>query len=51
VPLDDALQIAREVADALSHAHSHDVVRNRDIKLGEHPDDFHQPAMELAARD
>ena len=29
--LDDALQIAREVAEALSHAHSHDVV-HRDIK-------------------
>ena len=31
LPLDDAIQIAREVADALSHAHSHDVV-HRDIK-------------------
>ncbi len=31
LPLDDALQIAREIADALSHAHSHDVV-HRDIK-------------------
>ena len=31
LPLDDALQFAREVADALSYAHSHDVV-HRDIK-------------------
>jgi serine/threonine-protein kinase len=31
LPLDDALRIAREVADALSHAHSHGVV-HRDIK-------------------
>ncbi len=31
LPLDDALQIAREVADALGYAHSHDVV-HRDIK-------------------
>src|SRR6266487_199132 len=31
LPLDDALQIAREVADALSYAHGHDVV-HRDIK-------------------
>src|SRR5256885_8739079 len=31
LPLDDALAIAREVADALSYAHSHDVV-HRDIK-------------------
>src|SRR2546426_2622357 len=31
LPLDDALQIAREAADALSYAHSHDVV-HRDIK-------------------
>src|SRR5947208_4951285 len=26
LPLDDALRIAREVASALSHAHSHDIV-------------------------
>ncbi|HTI05845.1 MAG TPA: serine/threonine-protein kinase [Gemmatimonadales bacterium] len=31
LPVDDALQIAREVADALSYAHDHDVV-HRDIK-------------------
>src|SRR2546427_753163 len=31
LPLDDALRIALEVASALSHAHSHDVV-DRDIK-------------------
>ncbi len=31
LPLDEALQIAGEVADALSYAHSHDVV-HRDIK-------------------
>ena len=31
LPLDDALQIAREVADALAYAHGHDVV-HRDIK-------------------
>src|SRR6266571_7549904 len=31
LPLDEALRIAREVASALSHAHSHDVV-HRDIK-------------------
>jgi eukaryotic-like serine/threonine-protein kinase len=31
LPIDDALQIAHEVADALSYAHSHDVV-HRDIK-------------------
>ena len=31
LPLADALQIAREVADALSYAHQHDVV-HRDIK-------------------
>src|SRR5436309_13768341 len=31
LPLGDALQITREVADALSYAHSHDVV-HRDVK-------------------
>jgi eukaryotic-like serine/threonine-protein kinase len=31
LPLDDALQLTREVADALTYAHSHDVV-HRDIK-------------------
>jgi len=31
LPLDDVLQIAREVADALAYAHAHDVV-HRDIK-------------------
>jgi len=31
LPLDDALQIAREVAEALAYAHEHDVV-HRDIK-------------------
>jgi len=31
LPVDEALRIAREVADALSYAHSHDVV-HRDIK-------------------
>jgi len=31
LPIDDALQIAREVAEALGYAHSHDVV-HRDIK-------------------
>jgi serine/threonine-protein kinase len=31
LPLEDALQIAREVADALAYAHRHDVV-HRDIK-------------------
>jgi eukaryotic-like serine/threonine-protein kinase len=31
LPLDDALQIAREVADGLSYAHSHGVI-HRDIK-------------------
>src|ERR1051325_4615577 len=31
LPLDDVLQVAREVADALSYAHSHNVV-HRDVK-------------------
>ena len=31
LPVDEAVQIAREVADALAYAHSHDVV-HRDIK-------------------
>src|SRR5436853_7365151 len=31
LPLEDALRITREVADALSYAHDHDVV-HRDIK-------------------
>ena len=31
IPLDEAIQIAREVASALSHAHSHGVI-HRDIK-------------------
>ena len=31
LPIDDAVEITREVADALSYAHSHDVV-HRDIK-------------------
>jgi len=31
LPLDDAIQIALEVADALGHAHAHDII-HRDIK-------------------
>ena len=33
LPLDDALQIAREIADALSYAHTHNIL-HRDIKPG-----------------
>ena len=33
LPVDDALRIAREVADGIGHAHEHDVV-HRDVKPG-----------------